>query len=115
MKYVEIRFKDRIDNKWASWFDGLELLATPENESVIRGKIEDFSALYGLIEKISGLGLEPVAIRYEQIGTNKSLHSGFLRRVTLISLCSSLFEDFLHSLTGGPASYAAADTAHHLF
>ncbi len=73
MRYVEIRFKSRIDNKWASWFDGLELLATPENGSVIRGKIEDFSALYGLIEKISGLGLEPVAIRYEQIDTNKSL------------------------------------------
>lgn len=73
MRYVELRFKNKIDKKWVSWFDGLELFATPENESVIRGKIEDFSALYGLIEKISGLGLEPVAIKYEQVGINKSL------------------------------------------
>lgn len=73
MRYLEVRFKDRIAEKWAPWFDGLELVTTPENETIVRGNIEDFSALHGLIDKISRFGLEPVMIKYEKVDANKSL------------------------------------------
>ena len=70
MSYLEIKFKDQIDTEWSSWFNNLEINHLDTGGSFLSGCIEDISALYGLLEKIRNLGIEPVFLKYE-IGDNE--------------------------------------------
>lgn len=67
MKYVAIWFKNRLDHKWSAWFENLELNHPQGGGTIVSGYIEDFSALLGLLGKISSIGLEPVILKYETI------------------------------------------------
>lgn len=58
MQEVEIRLKGQLDPAWSSWLGTLTVTHLPTGESVLSGPVRDQSALYGLIERLSSLGLE---------------------------------------------------------
>jgi hypothetical protein len=62
MLRVEIRAKGQIDEHWSSWFEGLAVTHTPDDETVLRGEVMDQSALYGLLSKLRDLGLSLVSV-----------------------------------------------------
>ncbi len=60
---VTIRIKGHLDQTWADWFDGFEVIHLENNETVLTGKVQDQSALYGLLSKLRDLGLSLVEVK----------------------------------------------------
>ena len=52
----EIRVKGILDERWATWFEGLQVSSDGE-ETVIAGPVADQAALHGLLTKVRDLGL----------------------------------------------------------
>jgi hypothetical protein len=61
---VEIRVRGRIDQRWSEWFEGLTIVHTEENETVLLGPVADQAALYGLLAKLGALGLPLLSLRH---------------------------------------------------
>ncbi len=62
MEEVEVRVKGRIDPTWSKWLGALMVIHTDTGETVLTGPVRDQSALYGLIERLSSLGLQLVSV-----------------------------------------------------
>jgi hypothetical protein len=67
MKQVEIRVKGRIDERWSEWLDGLRIVHTDQDETILSGEVMDQAALYGLIAKLRDLGLPLLAVKFVQV------------------------------------------------
>jgi len=65
----EIRVADVLDDRWAAWFNGLQISGQGE-ETVIRGVLADQPALHGLLTKIRDLGLCLISVR--RLGTRQA-------------------------------------------
>ena len=69
----EIRLKGHLDDRWASWFDGLTITPLPNETTVISGPVVDQAALYGLLRKVRDLGvplLSVTCVRPDQADTS---------------------------------------------
>jgi hypothetical protein len=62
MKTVKIYIRGKIDEDWATWFEGLDLKPLEDGTTLMQGEITDQSALYGLLAKLRDLGLELLAV-----------------------------------------------------
>lgn len=69
MQRVQIRVKGRIDGDWNDWFGGLTIHHLETGETVISGPLQDHSAIYGLIARMSTLDLQLCSIRIQPIDT----------------------------------------------
>ncbi len=69
MRYVEIKFKVLLNTEWSSWFNNLDIIQLGMTATMVCGNIDDVSELYGLLDKIRNLGLEPVFLKYEYTGS----------------------------------------------
>jgi hypothetical protein len=58
----EIRVVGRLGEKVAARFEGFDMEVEPA-ETVLRGPVQDQSALHGILEQIESLGLELVEVR----------------------------------------------------
>jgi hypothetical protein len=58
----EIRVAGRLDARWASWFDGLDLSHESDGTTVLRGLVVDQAALHGLLSRVRDLGLPLVSV-----------------------------------------------------
>jgi len=58
----EIRVKGILDERWATWFEGLQVSSDGE-ETVIAGPVADQAALHGLLTKVRDLGLFLIEVR----------------------------------------------------
>ena len=58
----EIRVKGILDERWATWFEGLQVSSDGE-ETVIAGPVADQAALHGLLPKVRDLGLFLIEVR----------------------------------------------------
>jgi hypothetical protein len=58
----EIRVAGVLDDRWAAWFDGLQISGQGE-ETVICGLVADQPALHGLLTKVRDLGLCLISVR----------------------------------------------------
>ena len=58
----EIRIQGRLGDRWAAWFDDMEILASDDGTTLIRGRIADQAALHGLIQKVRDLGLPLLSV-----------------------------------------------------
>ena len=56
-EWYEIRVQGRLDDRWAAWFDGLDLTRTDDGTTVLRGPVADQAALHGLLHKLRDLGV----------------------------------------------------------
>jgi len=60
----EVTVRGRLSPALASEFAQLRLAATPRApETVLRGRLEDLSALHGVLRRIEALGLDLVEVR----------------------------------------------------
>ena len=59
----EIRVKGILDERWAAWFEDLQVTSDGE-ETVIAGPVADQAALHGLLTKVRDLGLFLIAVRH---------------------------------------------------
>ena len=62
MQEVEVRVKGQIDPQWSKWLGALSVTHTAAGETVLTGPVRDQSALYGLLERLSSLGLQLVSV-----------------------------------------------------
>jgi hypothetical protein len=58
----ELRVKGQLADRWAAWFDGMTLTPQADGTTVLHGMVADQSALHGLLNKVSDLGLELISV-----------------------------------------------------
>jgi hypothetical protein len=59
----EIRIRGLLDPDWVEWFDGMIIKYRGGDETVMRGRVRDQAALFGMLTKLRSLGLELVQVR----------------------------------------------------
>lgn len=62
MERVEIRIREKIDEHWSEWLDGLAITYTDQHETVLAGCVVDQAALYGLLFRLRDLSLSLVSV-----------------------------------------------------
>jgi len=60
--WYEIRIQGRLDGRWSTWLDDLNLSYTHDGATVLRGRITDQAALHGLLHKVRDLGLPLLSV-----------------------------------------------------
>lgn len=60
----EIRLKGHLDQRWASWFEGLTITREANGETLLTGPVVDQAALHGLLRKVRDLNLPLVAVTH---------------------------------------------------
>lgn len=68
----EIRVEGILDERWSSWFDGLDVRSAGENETIIVGLVADQAALHGLLSRVNDLGLVLVSIRRIEVDRTRT-------------------------------------------
>ena len=58
-----IRVKGNLDPKWSDWFNGFAIEPQPNDETVLTALVPDQAALYGILTKISNLGLPLLSVQ----------------------------------------------------
>ncbi len=62
MERVELLFKGLIDRDWSNWLTEPSVTHTSEGETLLTGIAQDQSALYGLLSRLSGFGVQVVSL-----------------------------------------------------
>jgi hypothetical protein len=60
--HYQIRIEGKLDERWLRWFEGLEVKASADNQTIIRGEF-DQSALHGLFNRIRDLGVTLISVQ----------------------------------------------------
>jgi hypothetical protein len=58
----QIRVKGHLSSHWSEWFEGFTITNSENGEALLSGTILDQAALYGLLSKISNLGLPLLSV-----------------------------------------------------
>ncbi len=64
----QIRIKGHLNTLWSDWFEGLTVTLEANGETLLSGPVVDQAALYGLLKKISNLGLPLLSINRVESG-----------------------------------------------
>lgn len=72
----QIRIKGHLDEQWTDWFSGLTITLEESGYSLLTGPITDQAALFGLLRRVSDLGMKLISFNQvdtdnQQISTNK--------------------------------------------
>ena len=59
----EIRVKETLDTRWATWFEGMTISQAEDGETIISGLVMDKSALHGLLAIIGELNLTLISVK----------------------------------------------------
>jgi hypothetical protein len=70
MEQVEIRIKGQIDQNWADWLGGLSI-NYQQTDTVLTGSVQDQSALYGLLLRLSDMGIRLVSLTSTTVSQKK--------------------------------------------
>lgn len=60
--HYQICLEGILDERWLRWFEGLEVKASADNQTIIRGEF-DQSALHGLFNRIRDLGVTLISVQ----------------------------------------------------
>ena len=63
----QIHLQGRLDERWATWFDGMALTTSPDPAgdgvlTVLRGPVADQAALHGLLARLRDIGLPLISV-----------------------------------------------------
>ena len=56
-QHYTIICQGHLNDRWAHWFDGMEILRLPEGRTRITGIVADEAALHGMLSRIRDLRL----------------------------------------------------------
>jgi hypothetical protein len=68
----QICLEGKLDERWLRWFEGLDVQASPDDQTIICGKF-DQSALHGLFNRIRDLGVILISVQRHP-GRKESSH-----------------------------------------
>jgi hypothetical protein len=71
MEQVEIRIKGQINQNWSDWLGGLSI-NYKQTDTVLTGSIPDQAALYGLLLRLSDMGVQLVSLNSTIVGQGKN-------------------------------------------
>ncbi len=71
MFYTEILIKGKLDPDWSDWFDGIQFQSNPCGETLLSGNLPDKSAVYGIISRLSSLGITLLSVTCEEVGSSE--------------------------------------------
>jgi hypothetical protein len=75
-EYYEIRVAGVLDDRWTTWFEGLQIRAEG-TETVISGPLPDQPALHGVLVRVGDLGMRLISVRrVSPGGTEAGTESG---------------------------------------
>ena len=60
--WYEIRLHGRLDPRWSTWLDGMDVTAGADGTTVLTGHVVDQSALHGLLTRIRDVGLPLITV-----------------------------------------------------
>jgi hypothetical protein len=66
-----IRVQGLLDAERTTWFDGLAITHSTDNETLLSGPLSDQAALYGVLLKIRDLGLPLLEVKR---ATQRKIH-----------------------------------------
>lgn len=58
----EIRVRGELDDRWAEWFDGLDITLNGDGTTVVVGDFQDQAAIHGVLERVRDLGLSLISV-----------------------------------------------------
>jgi len=70
--HYQICIEGILDERWLRWFEGLEVKASADNQTIICGEF-DQSALHGLFNRIRDLGVTLISVQRHQDGEESSV------------------------------------------
>lgn len=59
----EIRVEGLLGDSWQEWFGGMDIHPEPGGRSLLRGHLEDQSALHGVLNRLFSLNLTLISVR----------------------------------------------------
>ena len=62
MYNTEIRVKGKINPSWSDWFGELQMQENPCDETMLRGKLPDMAAVYGVISRLGSLVIPLISV-----------------------------------------------------
>jgi hypothetical protein len=63
MYQTEIHVKGKINTNWSDWFGELQMQeSTCKDETILRGKLPDMAAVYGVISRLGSLVIPLVSV-----------------------------------------------------
>ena len=65
--YVEVLIQDDLSDSQTMYFDALQLKKAESNCTFLCGEVADYSALYGLLERIRDLNLHLLSVQVKSI------------------------------------------------
>jgi hypothetical protein len=74
---TEIHVKGKLDPSLTDWFGEMQIREGAVDETVLTGKLQDMSAIYGVISRLGSLVIPLVSIRCSEEDPERSIaHSG---------------------------------------
>ncbi len=61
-KIYKIKIKERLENHWTDWFDGLVFTCEDDGTTTIQGSLPDQAALHSILLKIRDLNLSLISV-----------------------------------------------------
>ena len=68
MFYTKIKIKGKLDQNWSDWFEALQVLENQSGDTVIFGNLPDRSAVYGVISRLSSIGITLISVSCQEEG-----------------------------------------------
>ncbi len=66
MIQTKIQIKGVLDPSWADWFGELEIQSNNTGDTILTGNLPDKSAVYGVVSRLSSLGITLVSMTCQE-------------------------------------------------
>lgn len=66
MIQTKIQIKGVLDPSWADWFGELEIQSNHSGDTILTGNLPDKSAVYGVVSRLSSLGITLVSMTCQE-------------------------------------------------
>lgn len=63
LKIYEIKIAGHLEDRWTDWFQGLAFTHESDGTTILSGPIKDQTALRGILNHISDLGLTLISVQ----------------------------------------------------
>ena len=65
----QIRIRGHLGQPWQEWFEGLTLTLEADGTTLLTGPVVDQAALYGILKKVSDLGMPLLSVSSTGLGS----------------------------------------------
>lgn len=66
MFYTEIHIRGKLDPNWSDWFEAMLVQEDDFGNTILCGNLPDKSAVYGVISRLSSLGITLLSVSCQE-------------------------------------------------